>query len=370
VSSTSPLRSQPQFLTRVDWASPLTRGLQILFDGITQTNLVNGIPGVKIGNFTNATEYYKGISNNGTSGINTDYGITPTSELTLLVVARGSVSAFQNVWDDDNFSGAALGGGNRCFQFRFNTTNGIDLIGFVGGTATTCTLTSTSNDTIKPIVGRISKAGVLAIDTPGKSTTAAQSGANNSSNLFLRMGEFKGGAQGLNGSIFWAAAWNRALSDTEVKLLLANPFQLATPRRTISITAAVNLAYYFGSLVESLPVTTWAITASRCNDNVNAGVTSTTGATFTLPESVKGPAIVTCAPKINYSWTATRAATIGDFVIPTNLTATPNLYTCTTAGTTGGAQPTWPSSGTVTDGSVVWTYVAPLVDPISKLVVF
>lgn len=31
------------------------------------------------------------------------------------------------------------------------------------------------------------------------------------------------------------------------------------------------------------------------------------------------------------------------------------LYRCTTSGTTGGSQPTWPESGTVADGTAVWT---------------
>jgi len=33
-----------------------------------------------------------------------------------------------------------------------------------------------------------------------------------------------------------------------------------------------------------------------------------------------------------------------------------NIYECTTAGTSGASEPTWPASGTVTDGTVTWTY--------------
>lgn len=49
------------------------------------------------------------------------------------------------------------------------------------------------------------------------------------------------------------------------------------------------------------------------------------------------------------------AVSSGDTVIP----ATPNghIYRCTTAGTTGSGEPTWPTTnnGTVTDGTAVWT---------------
>ncbi|MFZ5586149.1 MAG: hypothetical protein ACOZHQ_09490 [Thermodesulfobacteriota bacterium] len=52
-------------------------------------------------------------------------------------------------------------------------------------------------------------------------------------------------------------------------------------------------------------------------------------------------------------WQASTAYTLGQQRIPT----TPNghYYQCTTAGTSGASEPTWPSTGTVSDGSVVWT---------------
>jgi hypothetical protein len=53
------------------------------------------------------------------------------------------------------------------------------------------------------------------------------------------------------------------------------------------------------------------------------------------------------------------AATPGQTTIP----AAPNghMYRCTTAGTTGAAEPTWPTAagGTVTDGTAVWTEMTP-----------
>ena len=49
---------------------------------------------------------------------------------------------------------------------------------------------------------------------------------------------------------------------------------------------------------------------------------------------------------------ASTAYSIGDYVVDFN-----HVYKCTTAGTTGSGAVTWPISGTVTDGTVVWTHM-------------
>lgn len=58
-------------------------------------------------------------------------------------------------------------------------------------------------------------------------------------------------------------------------------------------------------------------------------------------------------------WAATTAITLGTYVKPTSANANGHFYLCTTAGTTAGAEPTWPTTynGTVTDGTVVWTEI-------------
>ncbi|MBF0291153.1 MAG: hypothetical protein HQK86_03255 [Nitrospinae bacterium] len=56
-------------------------------------------------------------------------------------------------------------------------------------------------------------------------------------------------------------------------------------------------------------------------------------------------------------WVGTTAKSSGDIVRPTNANDNGHYYQCTTAGTTAGSEPTWPtgSGSTVNDGSVVWT---------------
>lgn len=64
------------------------------------------------------------------------------------------------------------------------------------------------------------------------------------------------------------------------------------------------------------------------------------------------------APATATAWLATTAYVLGDWVEPT----TPNgfVYKCTAAGTSGGSEPTWPTTegGTVVDGTVTWTCYA------------
>lgn len=56
-------------------------------------------------------------------------------------------------------------------------------------------------------------------------------------------------------------------------------------------------------------------------------------------------------------WAGATGKSSGDIVRPTNANDNGHYYKCTTAGTTAGAEPTWPtgSGSTVDDGSVVWT---------------
>lgn len=58
-------------------------------------------------------------------------------------------------------------------------------------------------------------------------------------------------------------------------------------------------------------------------------------------------------------WFASTAGyyTLNKSIIKTSATLGPKLYVVTTPGTSGAVEPTWPDSGTVADGSVVWTQV-------------
>lgn len=55
------------------------------------------------------------------------------------------------------------------------------------------------------------------------------------------------------------------------------------------------------------------------------------------------------------AWAATTAFTLNQIVSKTSVSAGPKLYRVSTAGTSGGIEPTWPNTGTVADGSIVWT---------------
>jgi hypothetical protein len=52
-------------------------------------------------------------------------------------------------------------------------------------------------------------------------------------------------------------------------------------------------------------------------------------------------------------WAATHAYALNALIVDGG-----KKYKCTTAGTSGASEPTWPASGTVSDGTAVWTYQA------------
>lgn len=121
-------------------------------------------------------------------------------------------------------------------------------------------------------------------------------------------------------------------------------------------------AQIIGTITESLNITSWTITGISPTGLSCSTVTSSSSYTLNCPSLE--PYTITCSPTVNGSWAATTTIQSGYFVVATNTDTNSNLYVCTTAGTTGGTEPTFISS-THTDGTVVWTLVGGLVNPIS-----
>jgi hypothetical protein len=59
------------------------------------------------------------------------------------------------------------------------------------------------------------------------------------------------------------------------------------------------------------------------------------------------------------SWTANHTYAAGAIVVQNDAASVPSVYIATSGGTSAGGVPSFPNSGTVTDGNVVWTYSQP-----------
>jgi hypothetical protein len=121
------------------------------------------------------------------------------------------------------------------------------------------------------------------------------------------------------------------------------------------ITVVGNKVYSNDILVQTLVTTAGTVGFTEFVNDV--GVTSlimvdgTKGYVFSNP-SVTPTEINDAALPV---WTASTVMSLNDARRPT--VANGKVYTVTTAGTTSGTQPTWPTTvgATITDGSVVWT---------------
>jgi hypothetical protein len=125
-----------------------------------------------------------------------------------------------------------------------------------------------------------------------------------------------------------------------------------------------------GNIDESLAITDWRVTATRCSDGAFAGTATASGTTYSIATYYSDPCNLTIAPKIDYAWSAGKVVALNDYCVPTNPDATQRLFKATDIGsaphqTHATTEPTWPSSGTVVDNDITWTYVADLVDPVS-----
>jgi hypothetical protein len=81
--------------------------------------------------------------------------------------------------------------------------------------------------------------------------------------------------------------------------------------------------------------------------------------------------VLTISPVIDYAWSASKVVTLNDYCVPSNPDTTPRLYKATDIGsaphqTHSTTEPTWPTSGTVVDNDITWTFVINLDDGLFK----
>lgn len=67
---------------------------------------------------------------------------------------------------------------------------------------------------------------------------------------------------------------------------------------------------------------------------------------------------VTYVPAAAYTWTAGGVVALNTVIFKTTAGGVVNMYRVTTAGISGGSEPTWPNTGTIADGSAIWTVTA------------
>ena len=82
-------------------------------------------------------------------------------------------------------------------------------------------------------------------------------------------------------------------------------------------------------------------------------LTIVSGATEYIEGNILGPASRHMSYAVAQLWLASHAYSVGAVIQPP--VANGYSYTCTGAGVSGAAQPTWPTSGTISDGTATWT---------------
>lgn len=126
------------------------------------------------------------------------------------------------------------------------------------------------------------------------------------------------------------------------------------------LDVAQDLAVAVGQIEGSDSLVVFRIRAHQAVSAARVHLSSNGGSSYTDVGSqdvaASGGALLETLP-LGTAWAATTAAALDDVVVADAGDGYGLQFRCTTAGTTGGAEPTWPDTpgDTVADGSVVWT---------------
>jgi len=123
-----------------------------------------------------------------------------------------------------------------------------------------------------------------------------------------------------------------------------------------------------GEIKEGTDITEWTIHAFRMDTMAllnSIEVDTSVDSSYSMITSYDGLHLLTCLPKNSGAWPVSSSVTLGEYIVASDPDSNPHIWKCTTAGTTGATEPSFNLSGTTTDNTAVWTYVASLVDPVS-----
>lgn len=125
-----------------------------------------------------------------------------------------------------------------------------------------------------------------------------------------------------------------------------------------------------GTITENLAAESFRIHSFRADGEAGpiVSMTSSTG-TFSVPVPPPyHPQYITVSLNIGNIWTPESDVILDQTCFPKDPSTTPYYFRCTIAGTTGGTEPTWPTSppgALVSDGDAQWELVERIVQPIT-----
>lgn len=123
-----------------------------------------------------------------------------------------------------------------------------------------------------------------------------------------------------------------------------------------------------GTISESLAASSWTAAVYDYASGVLINSQTFTGTTFSVLLVNDKPVTVTVSANQGSKWEASKTTALNAQVFPTNPANTPYYYTASAGGVTAVSEPVWPitEGGTVVDGTVTWTRVERLIQPITQ----
>lgn len=144
-------------------------------------------------------------------------------------------------------------------------------------------------------------------------------------------------------------------------LTAAEVEELATAARVYDKTIT-------GAIDETIAADEFFVRAHRLDSGTLTAETTVTSPainfSLTIPDV---PHYVTVIPDQGVRHETGEVYSLGDKVYPSDAVTTPFYYECTTAGTSGGTEPSWTTTpaATIADGGVIWTIVGRLIQPVT-----